>query len=100
MSNGMQLLIILLFSLVMFGILNFLAISLSQNSFKRRIVAGFVFLLLTPIILLTTTAFASIFDKGGIGAGNLAFSIANVYVVNGIVILLSASFIFKRHNLR
>ncbi|RWS45300.1 hypothetical protein EKA14_03610 [Bacillus mycoides] len=100
MSNGMQLLLILLFSLVMFGVLNFLAISLSQNNFKRRIVAGFVFLLLTPIILLTTTAFASIFDKGGIGSANLAFSIANVYVVNGIVILLSASFILKRHNLR
>lgn len=100
MSNGMQLLIILLFSLVMFAVLNFLAISLSQNNFKRRIVAGFVFLLLTPIILLTTTAFASIFDKGGIGAANLAFSIANVYVVNGIVILLSASFILKRHNLK
>lgn len=96
MSNGMQLLIILLFSLVMFGVLNFLAISLSQNNFKRRIVAGFVFLLLTPIILLTTTAFASIFDKGGIGAANLAFSIANVYVVNGIVILLSSSFILKK----
>ena len=100
MSYGIQLLIILLFSLVMFGVLNFLAISLSQNNFKRRIVAGFLFLLLTPIIFLTTTAFTSIFDKGGLGVANLVFVILNVYIVNGIVILLSASFILKKHNIR
>ncbi|MFP3412706.1 hypothetical protein SB773_13980 [Bacillus sp. SIMBA_074] len=100
MSYGIQLLIILLFSLVMFGVLNFLAISLSQNNFKRRIVAGFLFLLLTPIIFLTTTAFASIFDKGGLGVANLVFVILNLYIVNGIVILLSASFILKKHNIR
>ncbi|MBJ7957251.1 hypothetical protein QRE62_18200 [Bacillus mycoides] len=101
MSVGIQLLITLLFSFIMFGALNFLAISLSQNNFKRRIVAGFLFLLLTPIIFLTTTAFASIFfDKGGFGAANLAFIIANIYIVNGIVILLSASFILKKHNIR
>lgn len=96
MSDGMQLLIILLFSLVMFGVLNFLAISLSQNNFKRRIVAGFVFLLLTPIILLTTTAFASIFDNGVFGAGTLAFYISSLYIINGIVILLSSSIILKK----
>ncbi|MBK5447292.1 hypothetical protein JFU18_01045 [Bacillus sp. TH22] len=100
MSYGIQLLIILLFSLVMFGVLNFLAISLSQNNFKRRIVAGFLFLLLTPIIFLTNTALTSIFDKGGLGVANLVFVILNVYIVNGIVILLSASFILKRHNIR
>ncbi|WP_377865358.1 hypothetical protein [Bacillus sp. R86525] len=100
MSDGIQLLIILLFSLILFGVLNFLAISLSQNNFKRRIVAGFLFLLLTPIIFLTTTAFTSIFDKGGLGSANLVFVIVNVYIVNGIVILLSASFILKKHNIR
>ncbi|MED1383975.1 hypothetical protein COL41_11485 [Bacillus mycoides] len=100
MSYGIQLLIILLFSLVMFGVLNFLAISLSQNNFKRRSVAGFLFLLLTPIIFLTTTALISIFDKGGLGVANLVFVILNVYIVNGIVILLSASFILKKHNIR
>ncbi|QUG84490.1 hypothetical protein [Bacillus nitratireducens] len=99
MSDGIQLLIILLFSLFMFGVLNFLAISLSQNNFKRRIVAGFLFLLLTPIIFLTTTAFTSIFDKGGFGVANPVFVIVNVYIVNGIVILLSASFILKKHNI-
>ncbi|MGE6539145.1 hypothetical protein [Bacillus luti] len=100
MYNVIQLLIILLFSLVMFGILNFLAISLSQNNFKRRIVAGFLFLLLTPIIFLTSTAFTSIFDKDGFGVANLTFVIVNVYIVNGIVILLSASFNLKKHKLR
>ncbi|WP_080684083.1 hypothetical protein [Bacillus mycoides] len=100
MSYGIQLLIILLFSLVMFGVLNFIAISLSQNNFKRRIVAGFLFLLLTPIIFLTTTALTSIFDKSGLGVANLVFVILNVYIVNGIVILLSASFILKKHNIR
>lgn len=92
----MQLFIIFIFVIVIFSILNFLTISLSQHSFKRRIVAGFVFLLLTPIVFLTTTAFASIFDKGGFSVGTLAFIIASVYILNGIVILLSSSFILKK----
>ncbi|MDR2996356.1 hypothetical protein ACQKN7_26235 [Bacillus cereus] len=96
MSDGMQLFIVLLFVIAMFIIINFLAISLSQHSFKRRIVAGFVFLLLTPFVFLTTTAFASIFDKVGFGTGSLAFIIASVYILNGIVILLSSSFILKK----
>ncbi|PGZ03374.1 hypothetical protein COE30_23300 [Bacillus cereus] len=96
MSDGMQLLIILLFEVIMFGIINFLAISLSQHSFKRRIVAGFIFLLLTPAVFLTTAAFASIFDKAGFGAGTLAFIIAGIYILNGIIILLSSTLIPKK----
>ena len=96
MSNGIQVLIILLFVIAMFSTLNFLAISLSQRKFKRRIVAGFIFLLLTPIIFLTTTAFASIFDKAGFGVGGIAFIVAIIYVLNGIVILLSSLFFLKR----
>ncbi|TXR95099.1 hypothetical protein DN390_23625 [Bacillus sp. SH7-1] len=100
MSDGIQLIIILLFIIAMFSILNFLAISLSQHSFKRRIVAGFIFLLLTPLIFLTTSAFTSIFNKASFGAVNLTFSIVNIYILNGIVILLSASFIHKKQNIR
>ncbi|HDX9628503.1 TPA: hypothetical protein ROY30_002163 [Bacillus cereus] len=100
MSDGIQLFIILFVVLVMFSIINFLAISLSQHSFKRRVLAGFIFLLLTPIIFLTTTALTSIFDKTGFGAINLTSSIVNVYILNGIVILLSASFILKKQNIR
>ncbi|PFM99852.1 hypothetical protein [Bacillus cereus] len=100
MSDGIQLIIILLFVIAMFSILNFLAISLSQHSFKRRIVAGFIFLLLTPIIFLTTSAFTSIFNKASFGTINLTFSIVNIYILNGIVILLSASFIHKKQNIR
>ncbi|AXK18818.1 hypothetical protein ACW4EZ_14520 [Bacillus toyonensis] len=96
MYDGMQLFIIFIFVIVIFSILNFLTISLSQHSFKRRIVAGFVFLLLTPIVFLTTTAFASLFDKSGFSVGTLAFIIASVYILNGIVILLSSSFILKK----
>ncbi|AFU13507.1 hypothetical protein MC28_2085 [Bacillus thuringiensis MC28] len=58
--------------------------------------AGFVFLLLTPIVFLTTTAFASLFDKSEFSVGTLAFIIASVYILNGIVILLSSSFILKK----
>ncbi|WP_242239778.1 hypothetical protein [Bacillus cereus group sp. BfR-BA-01309] len=100
MSNGIQLLIILLVIFVMFSIINFLAISLSQHNFKRRIVAGFIFLLLTPIIFLTTTALTSISDNAVFGAINLSSSIVNLYILNGIVILLSASFILKKQNIR
>ncbi|EPC8417777.1 MULTISPECIES: hypothetical protein [Bacillus cereus group] len=100
MSDGIQLFIILFVVFIMFSIINFLAISLSQHSFKRRIVAGFIFLLLTPIIFLTTTALTSIFDNAGFGSINLTSSIINVYISNGIVILLSASFILKKQNIR
>ncbi|HHB2170457.1 hypothetical protein OB971_09725 [Bacillus cereus] len=100
MSAGIQLFIILLFVIAMFSILNFLAFSLSRHNFKRRIVAGFIFLLLTPIIFLTTSAFTSIFNKASFGAVNLTVSIVNVYFLNGIVILLSASFIHKKQHIR
>ncbi|TCJ82086.1 UNVERIFIED_ORG: hypothetical protein EDC93_103265 [Bacillus cereus] len=100
MSDGIQLLIIFFVVFVMFSIINFLAISLSQHSFKRRIVAGFIFLLLTPIIFLTTTALISTFDNAVFGAINLSSSIINVYILNGIVIFFFASFILKKQNIR
>ncbi|HHT7240125.1 MULTISPECIES: hypothetical protein [Bacillus] len=96
MTAFVQLLMIFLIVIIMFSVINFLAISLSQHSFKRRIVAGFVFLLLTPIVFLTTTAFASIFNKGGFSLGALAFIIAGIYILNGIAILLSSTFIIKK----
>ncbi|PFN19796.1 hypothetical protein [Bacillus cereus] len=96
MSDGMQLFIIFLFEVIMFGVINFLAIFLSHHNFKRRIVTGFIFLLLTPVVFLTTAAFASIFDKGGFGAGTLAFIIVGIYILNGIVILLSSTLILKK----
>ncbi|MGN4443391.1 hypothetical protein ACTFOB_00340 [Bacillus cereus group sp. MYBK79-1] len=100
MADGIQLFIILFVVFVMFSIINFLAISLSQHNFKRRIVAGFLFLLLTPIIFLTTTTLTSLFDNAGFGVINLTSSIVNMYILNGIVILLSASFILKKQNVK
>ncbi|HDR7801560.1 TPA: hypothetical protein QCY03_005442 [Bacillus tropicus] len=96
MSDGMQLFIIFIFVLALFSIINFLAISLSGHNFKRRIIAGFIFLLITPIVFFATVAFASIFDKAGFGAGGLAFIAAIIYISNGIVILLSSLFFLKR----
>ncbi|HDR7897921.1 TPA: hypothetical protein QCY27_004464, partial [Bacillus pacificus] len=99
-SDGIQLFIILFVVFIIFSIINFLAISLSQHSFKRRVLAGFIFLLLMPIIFLTITALTSILDNAGLGAINLTSFIVNVYILNGIVILLSASFILKKQNIR
>ncbi|KLA26822.1 hypothetical protein B4080_2894 [Bacillus cereus] len=45
---------------------------------------------------MTIATFASIFDKARFGAGALAFMIASVYILNGIVILLSSLFILKK----
>ncbi|EEM95810.1 hypothetical protein bthur0013_28110 [Bacillus thuringiensis IBL 200] len=45
---------------------------------------------------MTIATFASIFDETGFGAGTLAFMIASVYILNGIVILLSSLFILKK----
>ncbi|PGK40060.1 hypothetical protein CN907_11970 [Bacillus anthracis] len=96
MSDGIQLFIIFIFVIVMFSILNFLALSLSQHNFKRRIVAGFTFLLLTPIVFLTTLTFAPIFNKDGFGSATLAFIVASIYISNGIIILISSTFIPKK----
>ncbi|KKZ93314.1 hypothetical protein B4147_2550 [Bacillus wiedmannii] len=46
--------------------------------------------------MFATVAFASIFDKAGFGAGGLAFIVAIIYILNGIVILLSSLFFLKR----
>ncbi|MGE1125980.1 hypothetical protein [Bacillus wiedmannii] len=96
MSDGMQLFSIFIFVLALFSIINFLTISLSGHNFKRRIVAGFIFLLITPIVFFATVAFATIFDKAGFGAGGLAFIVAIIYILNGIVILFSSLFFLKR----
>jgi hypothetical protein len=95
-SDGMQLFFIFLFEVVIFCIINFLTISLSQNNFKRRVVAGILFLLLTPIFFFITLTFASIFDKGGFGAATLTSIFAGIYILNGIAILLSSTFIIKK----
>ncbi|KKZ93313.1 hypothetical protein B4147_2549 [Bacillus wiedmannii] len=52
LSDGMQLFSIFIFVLALFSTINFLAISLSGHNLKRRIIAGFIFLLLTPIVCL------------------------------------------------
>ncbi|PFL24661.1 hypothetical protein COJ07_03270 [Bacillus cereus] len=96
MSDGMQIFIIFIFVLALFSIINFLAISLSGHNFKRRIIAGFIFLLITPIVFFATVAFASIFDKAGFGAGGLAFIVTIIYISNGIVLLLSSLLFLKR----
>jgi hypothetical protein len=96
MSDGIQLFIILFVVFVMFSIINFLAISLSQHSFKRRVVAGFIILLLTPVVFLTTLTFASIFDKGGFGSATLTLIIASIYILNGLIFLISSTFIPKK----
>ena len=95
MSDGIEVFIVLLFAIALFSILNFLAISLSGHSLKKNR-GRFHILLLTPIIFLTIATFASIFDKAGFGAGTLAFMTASVYILNGIVILLSSLFILKK----
>ena len=95
MSDGIEVFIVLLFAIALFSILNFLAISLSGHSFKKN--RGRFHIFTTDShYLLTIATFASIFDKAGFGAGTLAFMIASVYILNGIVILLSSLFMLKK----
>jgi hypothetical protein len=76
--------------LLAFGVINYFAFKLSAGNIKKRLWAGVVFLLLTPLIFFGTLMFGLTYDDGGWGAGILAVICAGLYILNGIIVLLSS----------
>lgn len=90
MSDSVGLTLTVILEIAAFGLLNYLAFKHSHHNVKRRIWAGVLFLLLTPIIFFGTLFFVLTFDESGWGAGILAVTFTGLYIVNGLIVLLSA----------
>ncbi|WP_421383134.1 hypothetical protein ACOJQI_02260 [Bacillus salacetis] len=94
MSDGFGLFLTVVLEILAFGLLNYFAFTKSAGDIKKRLWAGVIFLLLTPVILFGTLIFVSIFDESGWGAGFLGVIFTALYIVNGIIILLSSLHIY------
>lgn len=89
MSDSVGLLLTIGLEIIVFSLLNYLAFKLSHRNIKKRVWAGVIFLLLSPLIFFGTLSFGLIFDEGGWGAGMMAVIFTGLYLLNGIVVLLS-----------
>lgn len=98
MSDAVGMSITLILEIITFGLLNYYSIKHSNGSVKRRIWAGIIFLLFTPLIFFSTLFFVSIWDEGGWGAGILAVLFTGLFIVNGLIMLLSSIHIHLRKN--
>lgn len=87
-SIGTFLTIIL--EIVFLTLFNIYTFKLSKENFKNRIIAGVIFLLLSPIIFFGTLFFVLIFDRSGWGAGILSVFFTFLFLLNGIIILLTS----------
>lgn len=94
MSDGLGLFLTIVLEIFVFVLFNYYAFKKSAGSIKRRLWAGVIFLVLTPLIFFGTAIFVSIFDEGGWGAGILAVFFTALYILNGIIILLSSLHIY------
>ncbi|MEO4054776.1 hypothetical protein [Solibacillus sp. CAU 1738] len=90
MSDTVVLLVTTILEIIIFGIINFYTFKFSRHNIKKRILAGIIFLLFTPLIYFGTLSFVLIFDEGGWGAGILTVFFTGLYILNGIFVLLSA----------
>jgi hypothetical protein len=94
MSDGLGLFLTIVLEIFVFTLFNYFAFKKSAGSIKRRLWAGVLFLLLTPLIFFGTGIFVSIFDESGWGAGILMVIFSALYIMNGIIILLSSLHIY------
>ncbi|QED48374.1 hypothetical protein [Cytobacillus dafuensis] len=90
MSDTVGLSLTILFEIIAFSIINFYVFKFSQKDIKRRIWSGVIFLLLTPLIFFGTLFFVLFFDESGWGAGILTVVFTGLYIINGILVLLSS----------
>lgn len=96
MSDAVGMSLTLIMEILLFGFINYYTVKLSKGKVKKRIWGGIIFLLLTPIIFFGTLAFVGIWDEGGWGAGILAVIFTGLFIVNGVIMLLSSIHIYYR----
>lgn len=96
MSDGLGMALTFILEIILFGLINYCTVKLSLRNVKKRIWGGIIFLLLTPIIFFCTLFFVGIFDEGGWGAGILAVTFTGIYILNGMIMLLSSIHIYLK----
>jgi hypothetical protein len=84
--------IFLLIILLVLGITNFIAFKVSGKNRKKRIWAGLIILLLTPLVFFVTGISVSPFDPSGFGTGMLMVSYSFLFAINGIIIIIIGIF--------
>ncbi|WP_156312085.1 hypothetical protein [Lysinibacillus contaminans] len=76
---------------IFFG-LNYFGIKYTRQSKRKRLWAGIISILISPIIFLGSLGFTLLFDEGGFGAGFIAVLLTSGFVLNSIIIMFSAFF--------
>ncbi|UOY93284.1 hypothetical protein MUG87_03910 [Ectobacillus sp. JY-23] len=97
MSDAVGLFFTIILEIVIFGFANFAAFKYSADDIKRRIIAGVLFLLCTPIVYVITFFFVLIYDESGWGAGILTVIFSGLYMINGVIIVLSALHLYMKN---
>jgi heme/copper-type cytochrome/quinol oxidase subunit 3 len=96
MPESVGMILTLLMNIVLFGVANYFAVKHSARNIKRRIIAGLVFLLFTPVIFFSSLYLGFTWDDSGWGAGILTVIYTGLYILNGLILLLSSIHIYFR----
>ncbi|MCM3572432.1 hypothetical protein M3172_04475 [Mesobacillus subterraneus] len=94
MPESVGMILTLIMNIALFSTANYLAVKLSTRNVKRRIIAGVVFLLFTPVIFFSTLYLGFTWDDTGWGAGIMTVIYTGLYLLNGLILLLSAIHIY------
>jgi hypothetical protein len=90
--------IFLLIIVIALCLTNFIAFKISGKNKKKRIWAGIIILLLTPLVFFVTGISISPFDPGGFGTGMLMVSYSFLFALNGIIVIIIGMFTQKSLN--
>ncbi|WP_226675157.1 hypothetical protein [Mesobacillus jeotgali] len=96
MPESVGMILTLLMNIALFGLANYFAVKHSARNIKRRLIAGMIFLLSTPIIFFSTLYLVFTWDDTGWGAGILTVIYTGLYILNGLILLLSSIHIYFR----
>ncbi|UYZ23880.1 hypothetical protein [Mesobacillus jeotgali] len=94
MPESVGMILTLLMNIALFSTANYFAVKHSARNVKRRIIAGVVFLLFTPVIFFSTLYLGFTWDETGWGAGIMTVIYTGLYLLNGLILLLSAIHIY------
>ncbi|CAM3827330.1 hypothetical protein [Mesobacillus thioparans] len=97
MPESIGTILTILLNVALFGTANYFAVKHSAGNVKKRLIAGILFLLLTPVIFFSTLFFSFTWDDSGWGAGILAVIFTGLYLLNGLIILLSSIHIYFKN---
>ncbi|MER1956793.1 MAG: hypothetical protein ABS942_05395 [Solibacillus sp.] len=87
--------ILVLIIVIALCLTNLIAFKISGKNKKKRIWAGIIVLLLSPLVLFLTGISLSPFDPGGFGTGMWMLIYSFLFAVNGIIIIIIGLFTKK-----